>query len=276
MLEGRSSAPLLWVAWVAPALAFVLLGARGPLADVTWHSPLMLFWLVVVAASLCVVVALAVITIGWIRRLAEVAILGAAVLAVSLLPLVHGLTTPGILYADNSATLVSAFLAVPLAIMIAAPVILPGLPSMRQLALRWRSATVTAILATLALAALLLARPNVLPSPQLGQSLTYAAVAISLAGALTLSLRHLRLHRIGGRRASFVASVGLSTSASRRWCGSSRSRSRSPGGAHTSSTSRASSPRSSGSASPTSATGRSRRSSRRWSTAIRWSRSSSA
>lgn len=209
MGHRRSLAPLWWFAWVAPALVLLALTARGPLAHATWHSALTLFWLVAIAASLCVLAAIAVIAIGWWRGLGEVAILGAAVLAVSLLPLVHGLTTPGILYAANSATLVSAFLAVPLAMLVALPVILPDLRPLRPLAVHWRGWTAWSIAAIVALAALLLARPDLLPPPQLGQPVTYAAVAISLAGALVLSLRHLRLHRIGGRRASFVASVGL-------------------------------------------------------------------
>lgn len=209
MDHGRSFAPAWWLACVAPALALLLVTARGPLADITWHSPLTLFWLVLIAASLCAVAALVVIAIGWRRGLGEVAILGAAVLAVSVLPLVHGLTTPGILYGANSATLASAFLAVPLAMIVAAPLIAPHLAAMRRIAVSWRPWTALWICVALGLSALLLARPNVLPAPQADQLLTYIAVAISLLGALVLSLRHLRLHRIGRRQASFVASVGL-------------------------------------------------------------------
>jgi hypothetical protein len=209
MGQGRSLAPLWWLACVVPALALLVVSARGPLAGVTWHSPLTLFWLVVVGASLCAAVAVAVIAIGWWRRLGEVAMLGSAVLAVSLLPLVHGLTTPGVLYGANSATLVAAFLAVPVAVLIAAPVILPDLAPLRGLAMRWRLWTVASICASIGLAALLLARPDALPPPAVGRVETYAAIAVSLLGTLALSLRHLRLHRIGGRGASFVASVGL-------------------------------------------------------------------
>jgi hypothetical protein len=64
-------------------------------------SPLQMFWIVVSGASLCVVGSLLVLSRACRAGEVELAYLGLFFLAVSVLPFVHGLTTPGVLYGDD-------------------------------------------------------------------------------------------------------------------------------------------------------------------------------
>ena len=198
-----------WLALGAPGIVFFALVLRGPLATVRWVSPHLFFWLVLVVTVLCAIGGLAVVTIGWRRRLAEIAILGASITASSLLAVVHGLTTPGVLYGSNAAIVVSAFISVPLGVLIAMPVIAPELRLSRAVSVRWRAWTTGALLLAGATATTLILDPDLVPAPSANNPLTYLVVAISLTGTFALGSRHLRLYRVGRRRASLVASIGF-------------------------------------------------------------------
>ena len=165
---------------------------------------------------LCAIGAVAVAVIGWRRRLGEVSILGSMLLSVSVLPLVHGLTIPGVLFGPNSASSVAALIAVPVGVLIVAPLIAPKLAVSRFLSRHWRSWSLATMALSVALAASLLAAPNAVAAPHVGDPITTLLVAIGLGGTLLLSLRHLRLYRLGRRRASLAASaafmyLGIST-----------------------------------------------------------------
>jgi len=199
----------IWIAATLPAFAFMAVTARGPLAGASWVAPRVLFWFVLVVASLCAIGAGVVLAVGWRRRLAELAVLGAALSSLSVLSIAHGVTTPGVLYGANPATAAAAFLAVPFALFAAAPVLLPDSTMSRALGRAWRAWTVAAPAASTGLAALLLARPGSIPVPAMGSPLALVVMAAALAGCLALSWRHLRLYRLGLRPASLVASVGF-------------------------------------------------------------------
>lgn len=201
--------PIRWLALVVPAAAFMLSAIRGPLSEPTWVAPTFAFWIVLVLTFLCAVGAVAVTVIGWRRRLAEVAILGALLVNVSILPLVHGLTIPGVLYGPNTTTGVAALISVPLGVLIGLPLIFSGSAFSRAIGTRWRFWSVGAMCVSVGACAVLLAAPNAFPAPRTGAPATLMLVALALAGTLTLSLRHLRLFRIGRRGASLAASVGF-------------------------------------------------------------------
>ena len=201
--------PLRWLAFGVPAIAFFALVLRGPFADDRWLAPHRFFWLIVVVTFTCALGGAVVVAIGWDRRLAEVTILGTSLTVSSALSVVHGLTTPGVLYGSNSAIVVSAFVSVPLGVIVASPLIVPDLRVTRALGAYWRVWSSGSLLLVGAIVGLFLLRPNLLPAPAATSPLTYAVVAVSLGGTVALSLRHLRLYRLGRRRASLVASVGF-------------------------------------------------------------------
>ena len=194
---------------MVPAAAFMLSAIRGPLSEPTWVAPTFAFWSLLVITFLCAVGAVAVVVIGWRRRLAEVAILGALLLNVSILPLVHGLTIPGNLYGPNTATGVAALISVPLGILIALPLIFPNAGLSQAVARHWRGWAIGTMSVSVVACGVLLAAPNAFPAPSPTAPATLLLVAVALAGTMALSLRHLRLFRIGRRGASLAASAGF-------------------------------------------------------------------
>lgn len=212
----RRRSTFAWLCLVLPAATFLAATVRGPLAEPVFVHVLFAFWSVLAITTLCVVGAIVVVVIGCRRRLAEVAILGSALLAVSVLPLVHGLTIPGVLMGDNSATVVAALVSVPAGLAIAMPLILPDLGISRAVAARWRLWSGATIVGSVTLATVLLLEPNLIAAPHAGDPVTIVVIGGSLAGTFALSVRHLHLYQVGRRRASLVVAaafthLGLST-----------------------------------------------------------------
>jgi len=200
---------LSWLLLVIPGVVGAGAIWRGPLSSVTWEAPTFAFVSILVITALCLAGAVAVVMVGWRRRLAEIAILGGSLGVASLLPMVHGLTIPGVLYDPNPAVMVSAFAAVPFALVAATPLILPGVAPSRTIARSWRTWTAVTLGTGAAFGVTLLVWPAAIPAPTPGTPIALTAVAVSLAGAFTLAARQHRLYRIGRRRASLVASVGF-------------------------------------------------------------------
>lgn len=196
-----------WVPFVASTAGGLAILSLGPARDAVWQQPTLAFVAVLALTGACAVGAVAVLVLGFLRRLPEVALLACSLWAVSVLPLVHGLLLPGHLYGANPGTSVAVMIAVPAALLAGLPLLLDGTPAGLWLALRWR--TWTGVWATLAGAggAVLLVWPNLVPTPSGGW--TTAIVAVSLAGTAVLSLRHLRLFALGRRAGSLLASLGF-------------------------------------------------------------------
>ena len=101
----------------------VVLGASrslaplGPARHVVWSSPMGLFVVVTVAASLSLLAVVSVVAAVHRRNLAEIGLPGSGLDIVSVLPLVHGLSGPGRTYRPNAPVRTSAFRASPLALM---------------------------------------------------------------------------------------------------------------------------------------------------------------
>ena len=199
----------LWLGLVTTLGAIVVLSLVGPAAGPVWESPRTLFWLVVVAASLCVLASAGVIAVGLRDRTAEVGILGGALAALSTLALVHGLTVPGVLYGPNRAVTTSSLLALPAALCVAAPLLAARTASARAVARRWRPWILAWIAAITALSALLLAAPNVIALPEPHDPVAIAAALASLGAMLVLSFRQLQLYWVGELTGTLVGAVGL-------------------------------------------------------------------
>lgn len=196
-----------WVPFVATVGTALAVLSLGPARDDSWDHPDLAFASVLVLTAACAVGAGGVFALGLSRRLPEVALPGAVLWVVSLLPLTHGLLLPGHLYGPNAGTTVAFMWAVPAALVAGLPLLLDGTAPGRWLAARWRGwAWGTAALATLG-AATLLIWPDLVPAPT-GVA-TKAIVAVSLAGTGMLSLRHLHLFAIGRRAGSLLASLGF-------------------------------------------------------------------
>ncbi|MEM9656567.1 MAG: HD-GYP domain-containing protein [Actinomycetota bacterium] len=166
----------------------------------TWVAPTFLFWLVVIAASLCVVTAGAVGVLAHRIDQLELAVVAAFFFSGSMLPLVHGITTPGVLYGDNMATMTAVSLAIPAGAAAAGFVAHgPG---------RWRVRLVTSGLLIAALAGLLLIVPSIRIFPEPGSVLGVTFALASFGLAVGFGSRHVRLAVIAERPQPLVVAMG--------------------------------------------------------------------
>ncbi len=185
------------------------LAVFGPSRHVVWASPVALFVVVTIAASLCVFAAAAVIVAGHRRDLAEVGLLGTGLLVVSILPLVHGLTAPGVLYGPNQAVMTSAFLALPMALGSWSPLALRHRPFGAWAARRWRVwCAAWSVLAT-GVAVALLVKPQITVVPTGTPAWIVATVVAQVSIMTVLSRQQLGHYELSLRASALVASLAL-------------------------------------------------------------------
>ena len=205
---SRSRYGLPWLAtWAAPALLQLSLSSVLPDWAV-FGSALTLFWVVVIAAGLCAVTSTAVIARAVRRNESELGYTGLFFLAVSVLPLVHGITTPGVLYEENAATMSSVFWSVPAALVMAAPMLAPT---------RWRDRHAHRLfdpwsragIGLLFLASIVFLRwPDLIPAPTAGSPLVVLTIIVCFAGCVRLSRRHLQLADVARSAAPLAVGLG--------------------------------------------------------------------
>jgi len=181
----------LWAGGMLVQLAPLAFGS-GPHVG----SMAVLFWLVVIAASTCVMTSTALLALGWCRDVPELGVVAGCFLAGSLLPLVHGITTPGVLYGNNDATMLSVFLTIPVASAIALPTLFGRTRGGRYILAKWKAWVSTWLAFSVALSAALLLAPNLLPAPTPNSALSISVAFIMIAVTMALAARHLRLAAI--------------------------------------------------------------------------------
>ena len=181
----------------------------GPSASSTWENPELLFTLVTVTAAACVIASTITIALADQRDMAEIGLLGTALMVTSVLPLVHGLTTPGVLYGDNEAFRTSIYLALPVAVVVALPLMRPRSRFGRWAARHWRDWTLLALLGVFILAAVVVFFPDLVTVPAPHAPFTIAMTVVVLLAMGSLSLRQLRLYELGRSPANLVASLSL-------------------------------------------------------------------
>lgn len=195
--------------WVASWLVFggVELGALL-LTDRSWEAPHVLFWVVVVAAGLCVLTSGAVIWRAWRSGPGEAALVGSFFMSASLLPLAHGITTPGVLYGPNTATMATIFWAIPAGAVAVIPLAAPRSRWANRLLQRWKPWVVAHTAGLVLIFAVALIWPNAIWVPAMGSREAIAGVVVSLAACIALSYRHLRLAWIAQDPRPLAVSVG--------------------------------------------------------------------
>lgn len=201
---------VLWfVALAVPACVQVVLSAWMADAGVA-TSPLTLFWVVLISAPLCAVTSLAMMARAWCTGEAELGLTGAFFFSLSVLPLAHGITTPGVIYAENSGTVIAALVAIPMGLVATSPMFSRRLRRRLLPGDRWMAWMVASAAASMAFAVALVASPTALPLPT-PKSLPVTLIALgSFAGCVTLSFRHLQLARIARRAGPLVVAAGYS------------------------------------------------------------------
>lgn len=201
----RAPWALTWILPIAAQLAVSIWFA----SSFRFESAEMLFFIVTLTASICVITSTAVIRRAFRTNEAELACLGAFFYAVSVLPLVHGVTTPGMLFDSNSATTLSMILAIPVGLVSVAPFLARNSAAGSWLRNHWRTWIAAAIAGTTMLSLALLLAPNALPAVETTHPATVATAIVSIVGCIVMSHRHLTLARIAQRHAPLVVSFSF-------------------------------------------------------------------
>ncbi len=205
MTRGRRA----WLATVALLGAATAASFFGPWGDRTYEHPHLLFAMVITSALICVAAATTVIALADRRELAELGLLGSARMAASVMPLVHGLVTPDVLYDDTDAFRTSVFLSLPIALAAGAPLLTPHSTFGRWASRRWRDWSLMCLLGVFAIGSVVVSYPDTIGTPSPSSPVTVAVCAALTAGVLAISLRQLRFYELGRRSANLGASVSL-------------------------------------------------------------------
>lgn len=208
--DGRPGISV-WAAATGSLVAVQLLLALFSPPAWTFTSPLTLFWVVVIAASGCAIAALLALRIAIRDDLPELGLMSSFAVAVSVLPFVHGITTPGVLYQSNPATMSSVLWAVPIGALIVAPLARPRSRMSRYILNHWDLAVGAHIGVVIAVAAVLLKDPAAIPAPVMRSGSSAVVAVAALLVCLALSVRHLRLAWIAKSRGPLAVAIGFSS-----------------------------------------------------------------
>lgn len=198
-----------WLLITSVLSGVTLLSLFGPWSDFRWEQPTLLFALVTAAAGLCIIAATIVIMIADRRELAEIGLLGSALMAASVMPLVHGLVTPDVLYDETAAFRSASFLALPIAVAVAAPLLRPHSAFGRWAASRWRDWSLLSLLAVFSMGSIVVFVPDAIVAPDASDPLTIGVTLAMVVAMGALSLRQLRFYGLGGQPANLIASLSL-------------------------------------------------------------------
>lgn len=172
-------------------------------------APTLLFGVVLIAASLCAVAAAALALVAHRNDQAELGLVSSFFFATSVLPLVHGITVPSVLYGPNSATMTSVFLAVPAGLVGVAPSLIRNTSVGRGIGRRWRLWVLGHATATTALGVLLLAVPDIRLHPDVGSTGAWISAFALFAGTVAVGQRHAWLAEVAGRPGPVVIGAGF-------------------------------------------------------------------
>ena len=198
-----------WLLAVAVLGGLTAASFLGPWSGRTYDHPQLLFAMVVLSAVACVIAATIVIALADRRELAELGLLGSALMAASVMPLVHGLVTPDVLYDDTEAFRTSVFLSLPIAMAAGAPLLTPHSAFGRWASKHWRDWSLLCLLGVFAIGSVVVSYPDTIVSPSPSSPLTFAVCAALTAVVLVMSLRQLRFYDLGRQPANLAASVSL-------------------------------------------------------------------
>ncbi len=198
-----------WLVVVSAMAALTALSVFGPLGDGRWENPQLLFSLVTVAALTCVIGSTVVIALADRREMAEIGLLGTALMAASVMPLVRGLVTPDVLFEETAAFRTSAFLSLPIAVAVAAPLLRSRSSFGRWAARHWRDWALLSLVGVFVIASIVVFFPDaiVVPGPTDPMAILVSIGMMAALGAL--SVRQLRFYELGRRSSNLIASLSI-------------------------------------------------------------------
>jgi len=207
-LSNLSRGRLVWLVVTAAILGVTTATVFGT-SLYRWEHPELLFMLSLGAALTCVVAATVAIAVADRKEIAEIGLLGSGLMGASVMPLVHGLTTPGVIYEETAAFEATAFLTIPIAVLCSAPLLRPHSGFGRWASRRWRDWTLLSLVGVFVLAAAIVVAPNAISVPGPRDPLTIAVSVGMVVAIVAMSLRQLRYYELGGQGVNLVASISL-------------------------------------------------------------------
>ena len=213
---------LLWVASFAIPAALQLSLAMIWSESGIQGSATLLFVIVLIAASLCAVASGMVINRAKRTNEAELGYLGLFFLTVSVLPLIHGILTPGVIFDDPAPAAAAAFWSVPVAVVVAVPSLLMRSELGLRIDRQWWRWVLNCMLVVVTLGGLFIAAPSFIPAPTPDALSTRAIAVAGFVGCVMLSKRHLDLAVIAQNQGPLAISFayGLVGSSALMWFGS--------------------------------------------------------
>lgn len=198
-----------WAFSLCTLILITLATMFGPIADHQWDRPQLLFSLVTVAAATCVIAATIVIAIADRRDMAEIGLLGTLLMAASVMPLVHGLVTPGVLFDAPEAFRTSSFLTMPIAVLVGLPLLAPHSNFGRWAARHWRDWTLLSLVGVFIVASLVVFFPESSAAPAPHNWINIVVSGGLVVALALLSMRHMRFFELGRQPANLVASFSI-------------------------------------------------------------------
>lgn len=216
-LTSRSR--LLWLGSLALALAVTLVPLLTGQGRPRLLGPEAAFWLALALATACVAVSVVGLYIAHRDDLAEFGVMCVFFLALSLLPLVHGLKGSADRFAVDGTTIAAAFWALPIALAVALPLLAIHSSGARWLLVRWRHWVGGWMVAVGALCWLAVTAPGWLRAPAAGSAPAVARGLVCFALCVVLSLRYLRLAELSATTRCLLLSLSflLLAGSSLRW-----------------------------------------------------------
>lgn len=208
--SSRSRGGVVWLIATAVLATVTALALFGPWSNATWERPQLLFALVTAAAATTVIAATCVIALADRWDMAEIGLLGTVLLSASVMPMVHGLVTPGVLFDETAAFRTSSFLTIPIAVAVGSPLLASGTRFGRRMLQRWRDWTLLALTAVFVVASAILFVPDGVSTPGVRHPVTIAVTLAAAAAVVALALRQLRLFEMGRHPSNLVASISMS------------------------------------------------------------------
>lgn len=153
----------------------------------------------------------------------ELGYLGLIFFTISLMSLSQTITAPGSLLNEANTNFSTAFWTLPLALAVGLPAVLQRTQAGQSIDADWRQWIRILRFVVIAISALTVAFPNLLPAPARGSLVAIVAAILGVVGCAIYSRRHLFLARVARSREPLIVSLayGLIGAYGLRWLGAS-------------------------------------------------------
>lgn len=205
--DSARSAPIR-ILWLTALVFPILLQLSPGMSSKTIGAPITLFIVVLATMALAAVSSGMLISRAKRTNEAELGYLGLFFFTISVLLLAHAITTPGVLFSENETSSATSFWAVPAALVVGVPAVLSRTSAGRSVDTEWRQWVSTLQYSIVALSAMVLIFPRLIPTPVVGSMTTNVVSIVSVFGCAVYSYRHYQLSLIARSTEPLIVAFG--------------------------------------------------------------------